>query len=50
MQAAVKLSEAGQEADASELIGIATRFQAVEDLMVGYADEVKGGIVVRKML
>lgn len=41
MQAAVKLSEAGQEAEARELIEIATRFQAVEDLMAGYADEVK---------
>lgn len=47
MQAAVKLSEAGQEADARELIEIATRFQLVEDLMVGYADEVKAGRIVR---
>ncbi|MFQ6346002.1 hypothetical protein ACQRBV_22765 [Pseudomonas sp. R11F] len=47
MQAAGKLSEAGQEDDAQELIKIATRFQVVEDLMVGYADEVKVGKIVR---
>ena len=47
MQVAVKLSEAGQEDDAQELINIATRFQAVEDLMDGYADEVKAGRIVR---
>ena len=47
MQAAVKLSEAGHEDDAQELIKIATRFQAVEDLMAGYAEEVKVGLVVR---
>lgn len=48
MQAAVKLSEAGHEEDARELIEIATRFQAVEDLRVGYADEVKAGKIVRE--
>ncbi|MBI6909965.1 hypothetical protein [Pseudomonas palleroniana] len=47
MQAAVKLSEAGQEDDAQELIKIASRFQAVEDLMAGYADEVKSGQIIR---
>jgi hypothetical protein len=47
MQAAVKLSEAGQEHDAQELIMIATRFQAVEDQMAGYADEVKAGQIIR---
>ncbi|MFJ2491371.1 hypothetical protein ACIOV9_07480 [Pseudomonas iridis] len=47
MQAAVKLSEAGQEAEARELIEIATRFQAVEDLMVGYADEVRDQRITR---
>ncbi len=47
MQAAVKLSEAGQEDDARELIEIATRFQAVEDQMAGYADEVKDGRIIR---
>ncbi|WP_282395764.1 hypothetical protein [Pseudomonas sp. PS01298] len=47
MQAAVKLSEAGHEDDAQELIKIATRFQAVEDLMAGYADEVKEGQINR---
>ncbi|WP_371923433.1 hypothetical protein [Pseudomonas gelidaquae] len=43
MQAAVKLSEAGHEDDAQELIKIATRFQAVEDLMA----VVKAGRIVR---
>ena len=47
MQAAVKLSEAGQEGDARELIEIATRFQAVEDLMAGYADEVRDQRITR---
>jgi len=47
MQAAVKLSEAGHEDDAQELIRIATRFQAVEDLMAGYADEVEAGRIAR---
>lgn len=47
MQAAVKLSEAGHEDDAQELIKIATRFQAVEDLMAGYAEEVKVGTISR---
>ncbi|MEW5700274.1 hypothetical protein [Pseudomonas synxantha] len=42
-QAAVKLSDAGQEDDARELIAIAMRFQEVEELMDGYADEVKAG-------
>ena len=48
MQAAVRLSEAGQEDDAKELVRIAMRFQAVEDLMAGYADEVKAGRIVRE--
>lgn len=47
MQAAVKLSEAGQEDDAQELIRIATRFQMVEDQIAGYADEVKAGQISR---
>lgn len=50
MQAAPKLSETGQEADARELIEIATRFQTVEYLMVGYADEVKSGQITRTKL
>ncbi|AVX90016.1 hypothetical protein PkP19E3_17645 [Pseudomonas koreensis] len=41
MPAAVKLSEAEQEADAREQMKIATRFKAIEDLKVGYADAVK---------
>lgn len=47
MPAAVKLSEAEQEADAREQMKIATRFKAIEDLKVGYADEVKAVRVVR---
>lgn len=47
MQAAVKLSEAGQEDDARELIEIAMRFQAVEDKLAGYVEEVKEGRVSR---
>lgn len=47
MQAAVKLSEAGQEDDAQELIRIATRFHVVEDRLAGYADEVKAARIVR---
>jgi hypothetical protein len=47
MPAAVKLSEAEQEADAREQMKIATRFKAIEDLKVGYADEVKAGRIVR---
>ncbi|MBN2974686.1 hypothetical protein [Pseudomonas lactucae] len=50
MQAAVKLSEAGQEDDAKELIRIATRFQAVEDQMAGYVNEVNVGQINRRKL
>ncbi len=46
-QAAVKLSDAGQEDDARELIAIAMRFQEVEELMDGYADEVKTAHITR---
>ncbi|AQT92644.1 hypothetical protein B1R45_05015 [Pseudomonas azotoformans] len=48
IQAAVKLSESGQEDDAKELVMIAMRFPEVEDLMAGYADEVKTGRLQRK--
>ncbi|KPG69109.1 hypothetical protein [Pseudomonas libanensis] len=47
MQAAVKLSESGEEDEARELIRIATRFHAVEDLMAVYADEVKTAHITR---
>jgi hypothetical protein len=47
MQAAVRLSEAGQNDDAKELVKIAMRFQEVEDLMAGYVDEVKAGLINR---
>ncbi|WP_332847572.1 hypothetical protein [Pseudomonas lactucae] len=41
MQAAVRMSEAGQEDEARELLKIAASYQAVEDKLAGYADEVK---------
>lgn len=47
MRAAVKLSDSGQETEARELIEIATRFQEVEDLIAGYADEVMMGQIIR---
>lgn len=48
MQAAVKLSEAGQEDDAQELIKIATRFQVIEEQSAGYAEEVTRGLITRQ--
>jgi hypothetical protein len=47
MQAAVKLSEAGQEDEAKELLRIAAGFQEAEDKLVGYAEEVKVGRISR---
>lgn len=43
MQAAVRLSEAGQEDEAKELMILALSYQAMEDTLAGYADEVKAG-------
>lgn len=47
MQAALRLSEAGQEDEAKELMIIALSYQAMEDKMAAYADEVKAGQITR---
>lgn len=47
MQAAVRLSEDGQEDEARELLKIAASYQEVEDRLAGYADEVKAGQITR---
>lgn len=47
MQAAVKLSEAGHEDEAKELLRIAAGFQEAEDKLAGYAEEVKSGQITR---
>ncbi|RTY77162.1 hypothetical protein [Pseudomonas veronii] len=48
MQAAVRMSEAGQEDEARELLKIAKSYQAVEDKLASYADEVKAGRIARE--
>jgi len=48
MQAAVKLSEAGQEDEAKEPMRIAAGFQEAEDKLAGYAEEVKAGVILRR--
>lgn len=47
---AKRLLAAGDEQGANDLMKIALSFQDVEDRLTGYADEVKAGKVVRKML
>jgi hypothetical protein len=47
LQAARKLSETGQEAEAQELLKIAMSFQEIEDMLTGYAEEVRDGRVTR---
>lgn len=47
MRVAVKLSEAGHEDEAKELLRIAASFQEAEDKLAGYADEVKAGRILR---
>ncbi|MCK8669383.1 hypothetical protein M1M11_31355 [Pseudomonas azerbaijanoccidens] len=47
LQAARKLSEAGQEEEAEELLRIAVSFQETEDKLAGYAEEVKTGQIQR---
>ena len=47
MQAAVRLSEAGQEDEAKELMILALSYQAMEDTLAAYADEVKEGQINR---
>lgn len=47
MQAAVRISNAGQEDDSRELLRIAASYQVMEDKLAGYADEVKAGSIIR---
>lgn len=47
MKMAVRLSEAGFESDAMELLTIISGFPDVEDRLVSYAGEVKAGRIVR---
>ena len=47
LQVATKLSEAGLENDAQELMRIAVSFQETEDRLIALADEVKGGQITR---
>lgn len=47
MKMAVRLSEAGFESDAIELLTIISEFPGVEDKLAGYADEVRVGRIVR---
>ncbi|MNF01816.1 hypothetical protein D3C80_2008660 [compost metagenome] len=47
MRIAVRLSEAGNEADAQAVIRICQVMQAGEDKLVGYEDEVKAGKIKR---
>lgn len=44
---AVRLSELGLEAEARELLKIATSFPDAEDKLAGYAEEVKAGAIAR---
>lgn len=47
MRIAERLSLAGNEADAQAVLKICTVLHADEDRLVGYADEVKAGGIVR---
>ena len=44
---AERLSQSGHEADAQAVLKMCTVFQAGEDRLAGYADEVKAGILTR---
>jgi hypothetical protein len=48
MRIAVRLSEAGNEADAQAVIRICQVMQAGEDRLAGYGDEVKAGKIARQ--
>lgn len=48
MQAAVRLSEAGQEDEAKELLKISASYQEAEDKLAGYAEEVRVGTIARR--
>lgn len=50
MKMAVRLSEAGFESDARELLTIISGFPDVEDKLVGYADEVRDQRITREKL
>ncbi|WPN21778.1 hypothetical protein [Pseudomonas marginalis] len=45
---AKRLLAAGDEISADELMMIALSYQAVEDRLAGYADEVKAGVIHRE--
>ena len=47
MKIAIRLSEAGLESDARELLTIISGFPDTEDQLAAYADEVKAGRIVR---
>ena len=47
MRIAERLSLAGNEADAQAVLKMCTVLHDVEDRLVGYADEVKAGRIVR---
>lgn len=47
MKMAVRLSDAGFERDAMELLTIIGSFPDAEDKLAGYADEVKAGRIAR---
>ncbi|WP_235972447.1 hypothetical protein [Pseudomonas paraversuta] len=44
---AERLSQSGNDLDAQAVLRMCTVFQAGEDRLVGYADEVKAGRIVR---
>ncbi|EGH21008.1 hypothetical protein PSYMO_05675, partial [Pseudomonas amygdali pv. mori str. 301020] len=43
-----RLSLAGNEPDAQAILKMIILFQADEDKLAGYVDEVKAGIIIRK--
>ena len=47
MKMAIRLSEAGFESDARELLAIIASFPDAEDKLNGYAEEIKTGHVTR---
>lgn len=47
MKMAVRLSEAGFESDAREILAITSGFPDAEDRLTEYSDEVKTGRIVR---
>ncbi|WP_286974986.1 hypothetical protein [Pseudomonas sp.] len=47
MRIAERLSQAGNEADAQAVLKMCSVFNAAEDKLAAFADEVKGGRIVR---